>query len=133
MARKGDPGRRDPRAILNKNAGSYPACFNSSREYHQWLLLLRISKDHPGVGFCVDCTPEYKMEMMSEGRCAHPETQFIVRRNSMDPDQVEIVGVSSKSVYWAKVETGSPVVDGAEYGKDQQQNERQDSGTRADW
>lgn len=111
--------RRDPRAVLNKDAGAYPACFPSSRHFHQWLLLLQISGENKRVGYCLDCTPQYKMEMMSEGRCEHPETQFIVRRNSQDADQLEMVGVSSASVYWARVESGRAIIDGAEDGKDQ--------------
>lgn len=110
MARS-DPRPRDPRAVLNQDGGSYPACFNSSREYHQWLLLLRLSRQHMGVGICVDCTQQYKMEMLSEGRCVHPETKFAVLRNSNDEDQVEIIGVSSKSIYWARVEGGKTIID----------------------
>jgi hypothetical protein len=113
-----DPRRRNPRAVLNKQGGSYPACFNSSVEYHQWLLLLQLSKQSLRVGICVDCTQRYKLEMLSEGRCAHPETKFAVLRNKKDPSEVEIIGVSSKSVYWARVEDGKTIIDGSQNGKD---------------
>lgn len=109
--------RRDPRTVLNQHAGSFPACFEDSEQYHNWLMYLRMSKQNPNVGICVDCTPRYKLQMLSEGRCAHPETKFAVLRNSFDAEQVEIIGVSSKSIYWAKVEEGSIVLDGAYDGK----------------
>lgn len=83
---------------------------------------MHTSGENARLGMCVDCTPEYKWRMMQEQRCTHPETQFIVRRNSRDPDLLELIGVSRRSVYWAKVENGSSVVDKAEH-DDQQQNQ----------
>lgn len=120
MGRKGEPHHRGPRAVLNDGTGWYPPCFKDSDEFNHWRLLLRASGESMRVGYCIDCTPEYKMQMMCEGRCKHPETQFVVLRNSKDPDQVEMVGVSSASVYWARVERGHAVIDGAEYGKNKQ-------------
>lgn len=117
MGRKGEFSRRGPRAVLNDGTGWHPPCFNNSDEWNQWRLLLRASWENMRVGYCIDCTPEYKMQMMCENRCLHPETQFIVLRNSKDADQVEMVGVSNESVYWARVERGHAVIDGAEYGK----------------
>ena len=100
---------KDPRLVLNKYmAGYYPACFNSSAEYAQWRALMRTSQEHMAVGFCVDCTPEYKMEMMSEGRCAHPETRFVLR--STKTFGTELIGVSSKSIYWARIVQDSAVL-----------------------
>jgi hypothetical protein len=113
-----DPRRRNPRTVLNHEGGSYPACFNSSTDYTQWLYLLRLSNQHLRIGFCVDCTHQYKLEMLSEGRCAHPETKFAVLRNKKDPSEVEIIGVSSKSVYWARVDDGKTIIDGAKDGQD---------------
>jgi hypothetical protein len=117
-----DPRKRNPRAVLNKSGGYYPPCFNSSREYSQWVLLLKVSNAGVNLGYCVDCTPDYKMEMMCEGRCSHPETQFIVRRNSLERDELEVIGVSDESYYWTQVSQGAAVIDGANDGKDKQQS-----------
>lgn len=122
MGRKGITGRRNPRTILNKGGGIYPPCFESAYHYQHWRYLLRGSNDHPGSGYCLDCTPEYKVEMMAQNKCAHPETVFIVRRHSADPEQVEAIGVSSESVFWARVIRGESVIDGADYEKDQRQS-----------
>ena len=133
MARKPVVRKRDPRAVLN-SGGYYPACFNSSREFSQWQLLLRLSRESMRVGYCYDCTPDYKMEMMCEGRCEHPETQFVVLRDSKNSDEIQLVGVSDQSVYWAKVERGAAlVIDGAEDGEDQQQGEGQVCRKGTDW
>lgn len=108
---------RDPRSVLNSAAGYYPACFDDAEQFNQWRMYLRMSRQNPNVGICVDCTQRHKLEMLSQGRCEHPETKFVVLRNSFDPEQVEIIGVSSKSIYWARVEEGSIVLDGAYDGK----------------
>lgn len=128
-----DPRPRNPRSAPVIEEGPHPQCFNSADEYHQWLFLLQLSRENIRVGFCIDCTPEYKMQMMREDRCEHPETQFIVLRDKKDQDEVALVGVSSASVFWAKVERGAAVIDGVEDGQDQQQGEGQDSGTRTYW
>lgn len=113
-----DPRPRNPRTVLNNLSGPYPSCFNSADEYYQWRFLLQLSRENIRVGFCIDCTPEYKMEMMRQDRCEHLETQFIVLRDKKDADQVELVGVSSASVFWAKVERGAAFISEAEDGED---------------
>lgn len=113
-----DPRPRNPRTVLNNPGGPYPPCFNSSDEYYQWVYLLRLSGENMRVGFCFDCTPTYKMEMMRNDRCTHPETQFLVLRDKKDLEQVALVGVSSASVYWAKVERGAAVINEGGHGQD---------------
>lgn len=51
---------------------SYPACFNSQREYDHWSRLARTTKvdsRHP----CIDCTVAYQQRMTAAGRCAYPD------------------------------------------------------------
>lgn len=119
MARS-DPRRRDPRSVLNHGDGYHPPCFDSAEQFAQWRMLLARSGGGMRVGFCLDCTPEYKMEMMCQDRCTHPETQFIVLRDHQDPEEVSVVGVSSASIYWARVERGVVVIDEGKDGEDQQ-------------
>jgi hypothetical protein len=132
MPLKGYVRPRNPRRVLN-SGGYYPACFNSAREYSEWRLLLRQSRESMRVGYCYDCTPDYKMEMMCEGRCEHPETQFVVLRDSGNGDEIQMIGVSDQSIYWARVEQGAAVIDGAEDGEDQQQGEGQVCRKGTDW
>lgn len=114
--------RKDPRAVLNKGGGGvHPACFPDAEGFRQWYLLLVLSGEHRRSGYCLDCTPEYKTQMMAEGRCEHPETKWVMFKNRHEADQLDVVGVSSESIYWAKVENGATVVGRQMYGQDQQQ------------
>ena len=128
-----DPRPRNPRSVLSNDDGPHPQCFNSASEYHQWLFFLQLSNETLRVGFCIDCTPEYKMEMLRQDRCEHPETQFIVLREKNDANEVSLAGVSSASVFWARVERGAAVIDEVDDGQDQQQGKGQDGRTRTYW
>ena len=54
------------------NITSCPPCTNL-RDYKEWLMMLPPTGKY---GFCEDCTPKYKLEMMDQGRCEHPEIRF---------------------------------------------------------
>ena len=43
-----------------------------------------------GSHFCFDCTPTYQADMLSEGRCAHPEVVFAHARDTSDPELREV-------------------------------------------
>lgn len=57
-------------------AGSMPACFNSSEDYHEWKKLARRSCVHPKTSVCTDCLPEFQALMIECGRCENPEIEF---------------------------------------------------------
>lgn len=48
------------------------------------------------ANFCIDCTPEYKRQMIRRGRCEYPKTAFKKKRG-------EIVGVCSVEMLRQKV------------------------------
>ena len=49
-----------------------PSC-SSAEDYQEWHKLMPPTGRY---GFCEDCTPRYKMKMMNQGRCEHPEVRF---------------------------------------------------------
>ena len=51
-----------------------PPCF-SARQWEEWRALARVALPSAG-GFCEDCTPSYKLKMISCERCTHPEIEF---------------------------------------------------------
>ena len=69
-------GRRGSAALLSPARPARPACFDSDEDFAIWQELAYISKTYDPRNYCLDCTPEYKARMESEGRCAHPEVEF---------------------------------------------------------
>jgi hypothetical protein len=70
-----------------------PPCFSGQGQWEDyvacWCVNERLASHYSKhVEYCRDCTPEHKRQMMEQGRCAHPETLFVLKED-------EIVGVSS--------------------------------------
>ncbi len=91
-----------------------PACFPSDSDWREYEVLSanarfgsRARKQPLGANPCLDCTPEYQARMLAAGKCAHPETVFIKRRDS----GVEGVNKQSRG-QWVLAVTGAlgPVV-----------------------
>ena len=57
-----------------------PLCFDSKRDWLEYQALASITRGSAIHGFCEDCTPEYKAQMIEEGRCAFPRTTFALDR-----------------------------------------------------
>ena len=53
-----------------------PKCFPSEQHFRIWQHAARLTGGCFEVGFCTDCTPEYKARMQAQRRCDHPEIQF---------------------------------------------------------
>lgn len=64
-----------------KNGKHHPSCFNSTASYVEWLKAARMCGVHASHGFCSDCLPEYKRDMLAAGRCDHPDTVFRVDKD----------------------------------------------------
>jgi len=47
------------------------ACFDNAKDWRVYLDGWRRSIP------CGDCNPEYQAEMVQQGRCRHPETEFL--------------------------------------------------------
>ena len=57
-----------------------PLCWDLPANWAEWQRLNAFVRDNsasPLDHYCTDCLPEYKARMVAEGRCGHPETQFI--------------------------------------------------------
>lgn len=58
-----------------------PPCFETQEQYDEWLEaaeeVARLAGDPDPVNYCTDCTPEYKAQMLSEGRCGFVRVKFI--------------------------------------------------------
>lgn len=113
----------DPRWVLNAGGGGrFPPCFNSHQQYQDWRYYMRVSLEGLRLGVCHDCTPEYKMEMMCQGRCQHPETVFVTR--TLRNGESEVIGVAEDTPYWKQVQEGKLVLAEQDDGEDQQPSER---------
>ena len=99
----------DPRRILNaSHSEAQPSCFSSRKQYQEYMHWKRVSLEaHLHRGVCADCTPEFKEQMLAEGRCDHPETVFVQSINRFR--EVETVGVATNSKWWPKVMKGQYV------------------------
>lgn len=66
-----------------------PECFDGSEEYAAWVAA---AVDTGVVSYCLDCTLEYKAEMMAAGRCEWPEVRFWFAR-APGEQEWQVVGV----------------------------------------
>lgn len=57
-----------------------------------WRRLANKSHLRSRASVCVDCTPEYKAQMLTEDRCAEPEVYFHLTKDLLNTRNVEMVG-----------------------------------------
>jgi len=99
----------DPRKVLNAPHGeSHPDCFNDSKQYRDYLWLMKQSNSPQDNGYCIDCVQSHKEDMMSQGRCAHPETRFVIWRSRSG--ETEVIGVSNVSRFWSRAVKGDAIM-----------------------
>lgn len=109
----------DPRRVLHGSHAQFcPPCFHNAAQYRQWIYLNTQATQPKDRSYCLDCTPEFKDQMMKEGRCSHPETRFVIWASRSR--ELEVIGVSNKSIYWNKVMAGQTILNWGEDGEDQQ-------------
>tara|TARA_R110000868_G_scaffold301295_1_gene561747 strand:- start:1020 stop:1451 length:432 start_codon:yes stop_codon:yes gene_type:complete len=59
-------------------SSKFPPCFNNKKEYQNYLRLVAKAKEpNDPNNYCMDCTRDYKIKMLREKRCSHPETIFV--------------------------------------------------------
>lgn len=112
--------KRNPRNVLNSGEGWSPVCFENHGQYTDWIHLMRQSARPRDDGYCIDCTPDFKSEMLAQGRCAHPETRFVIYKNEIE-NEIEYIGVSNESRFWPKVQRGMTVFN---WGKDDEEDQQ---------
>ena len=74
-----------------KFEGSIPKCFDSRLQFKTWVEQARVCSPLPPFSVCTDCTPEYKLKMMHEGRCENPHIDFVERTTKIDTKEGEVV------------------------------------------
>lgn len=57
------------KAYYKKQNNSHPSCFDTKKEYMQWIQLEADAPTEPRKFPCRDCTSCYQKEMISAGRC----------------------------------------------------------------
>lgn len=104
----------DKRVITIKpyNPEWCPPCFENRLQYQDYMWQShRANQPHDPMNHCLDCTREYKIQMLKEKRCEHPETIFVVWKNAArGPKEIEgelhtqeepdILGISNNSKFW---------------------------------
>jgi hypothetical protein len=95
-----------------------PPCFTNAKQFREYIELVKtVRQPADANNYCLDCTAKYQQDMISEGRCDHPETRFVKWRTTVKQrgadgiivvkrNEVDIVGISNTSRFW-----GSPSLD----------------------
>ena len=94
------------------NPNWYPPCFNSEEEYKNYIWTVKqVGQPMDHNNYCMDCTREYKVQMMQEKRCEHQETIFVHWRTTYKGPKTEgthkttqgepdVIGISNISRFW---------------------------------
>jgi len=99
--------------ITPHNPDWYPPCFRSKEQHSEYMWQLnRVNQPFDPANYCMDCTHEYKIEMLKEKKCEHPETIFVTWKSThREPEEVlgklhtlqdkpDIIGISNASRFW---------------------------------
>lgn len=94
--------------ITPHNPDWYPPCFENKEHHQDYMFQVqRTNQPFDPLNYCLDCTREYKIQMLKEKRCEHPETIFVVWRSSHKKHKVgvfteepDILGISNNSKFW---------------------------------
>lgn len=65
--------------LLSIHDKKCPSCTNHG-DYRAWR---NMGPKAGTAGFCEDCTPKFKFEMMYIGKCDHPEIKFTRDRDGL--------------------------------------------------
>lgn len=107
-------GDRPIITIKRYNPEWYPPCFESKNQYVEYMAqAVKVSQPLDDTNYCMDCSRKYKIEMLKEKRCEHPETIFVTWKSTYkDPngvigkfntkqDEPDVIGVSNISRFWS--------------------------------
>jgi len=99
-------------SIKPYNPDWYPPCFESKEQHNDYMhMIRRVGQPMDSNNYCLDCTHEYKIQMMKENRCEHHETIFVQWRTTYKTpntegkitttqDKPDVVGISNISQFW---------------------------------
>jgi hypothetical protein len=91
------------------NPDWYPPCFEHIEQYKDYMWQsYKTNQPHDPMNHCLDCTHEYKIQMLKEKRCEHPETIFVVWKSISKkekafctiPEVPDVLGISNNSKFW---------------------------------
>ena len=95
------------------NPNWYPPCFESQEQHKNYMWsMARVGLPMDCNNYCLDCTRDYKVQMLAESRCKHPETIFVEWRNNYKSDdelkgtlvsqlnEPDVLGISNLSRFW---------------------------------
>ena len=87
----------------------FPPCFEHREQYKEYMWQAhKTSQPEDPMNYCLDCTHEYKVQMLKEKRCEHSETIFVVWKSPSKkdkpigaiPDKPDVLGISNNSKFW---------------------------------
>jgi hypothetical protein len=108
------------RPIINikpYNPNWYPPCYESETQYKEYMhAMIMAGSPTDANNYCMDCTREYKIQMIQEKKCEHKETIFVIWRTPYKlaiaegtvhtTNEPDVIGISNISCFW-----GSPLYD----------------------
>ena len=104
--------------ITPYNPDWFPPCFESKKQHREYMWqVFRTKQPEDELNYCMDCTREYKIKMLREKRCEHPETIFVTWKNTVkfpkdtvffkpvipthsDQEEPDTIGISNLSRFW---------------------------------
>lgn len=99
--------------IHSYNPDWYPPCFESKDKYDTYMwTVAKVGLPMDCNNYCLDCTHEYKIDMLKEKRCTHPETIFVEWRTAYKKEEElqgkmvsqqnepDTLGISNLSKFW---------------------------------
>jgi hypothetical protein len=87
----------------------FPPCFESKQQHDEYMWQMqKTSQPFDPLNYCLDCTHEYKVQMLKEGKCEHSETIFVVWKSShkkskftgVISEEPDVLGISNNSRFW---------------------------------
>jgi hypothetical protein len=87
----------------------YPPCFKNKKKHDEYMWQMqKTNQPLDPLNYCLDCTRAYKVQMLKEKKCEHPETIFVVWKSSNKkdkptgsiPEEPDILGISNNSKFW---------------------------------
>jgi len=57
-------------------AHAFPLCFDTRKQFDEWLAVARMAPPTAGLSVCADCKPSFQKAMIAKRRCENPHIEF---------------------------------------------------------
>lgn len=112
--------------ITPYNKDWFPPCFKSKEQHRDYMWqVFKAKQPEDELNYCMDCTREYKIQMLKEKRCEHPETIFVIWKTRVQQSKEEVndipvvpthstqedpdeIGISNLSRFWGTLAYDKP-------------------------